>query len=257
MGHLAGKSWQKHITMRLKVLISLLMVTVSLTLPLPDAEAEARAQDPSMIMLNSMTLLPLLLAGAAFAKGYLFGNIKNLKSSHYGGYGHRLGHPYGYGGQYGYGRRVSVDGAEYTPPGVYGGEYTTSKDNTQLATSDQYEEYSNTNQHNTDYPTTLQALQYSPYQFNNYGYWEACIIGSILWEWFQQKILKRIFLFNTGGNYQTLKKCFCPTFWNLVGDKLKIFFLSLIHQKILQTCFDVMIDIFCCLKMLIAIYDVI
>ena len=150
-------------------------------MPVPEADADARAQDPSMIMLNSMTLLPLLLAGAAFAKvgqhfhgycdiwqwffcqGYLFGNIKNLKSGQYGGYGHRLGHPYGYG-QYGYGRRISVEGGEYSQPGVYGGEYTTSKENTELPTNDQFEEYSNNNQqYNTDY----QPLQYSPY----YGYW--------------------------------------------------------------------------------------
>ena len=98
-----------------------------------------------------------------FLQGYLFGNIKNLKSGQYGGYGHRLGHPYGYG-QYGYGRRISVEGGEYSQPGVYGGEYTTSKENTELPTSDQYEEYSNNNQqYNTDY----QPLQYSPY----YGYW--------------------------------------------------------------------------------------
>jgi len=148
--------------MRLKAVISLVVVPLVLSVPVPEADADARAQDPSMIMLNSMTLLPLLLAGAAFAKGYLFGNIKNLKSGQYGGYGHRLGHPYGYG-QYGYGRRISVEGGEYSQPGVYGGEYTTSKENTELPTSDQYEEYSNNNQqYNTDY----QPLQYSPY----YGY---------------------------------------------------------------------------------------
>jgi len=174
--------------MRLRVLISIFLAPICLSVPIPDAEPEARAQDPSMLMLNSMTLLPLLLAGAAFAKGYLFGNIKNLKSAgQYGGYGHRLGNPYGYA-QHGYGRRISVEGpnlsgsfgGEYTPPGIYGGDYTSSQGTTEFTPSDTYEEYNtpqqaaeytDAHQHqNTDYPSTLQALHYSPYQFHNYGY---------------------------------------------------------------------------------------
>merc|ERR1711874_33621 len=160
MGHGFGKAREKDISMRLKALIAFSVVPLCLSVPIPEAEAEARAQDPSMLMLNSMTLLPLLLAGAAFAKGYLFGNIKNLKSSQYGGYGHRLGHPYGYA-QYGYGRRISA--GEYTPPGIYGGEYTTSQSTTEFTPSDPYQEYSDTNTHHS-------SFQYSPYQYNNYGY---------------------------------------------------------------------------------------
>ena len=123
-------------------------------------------------------------------QGYLFGNLKNLKSTHqYGGYGHRLGNPYGYA-QHGYGRRISIEepnltgsyAAEYTPPGIYGGEYTT--ETTEFTPSDPYEEYKNTQQsveysedlfeahphQNTEYANNLHALQYNPYQYQNYGY---------------------------------------------------------------------------------------
>jgi len=186
--------------MRLKLAVSIFLLPLCLSIPIPDAEAEARAQDPGMIMLNSMTLMPLLLAGAAFAKGYLFGNLKNLKSkSHYGGYGHRLGHPYDYA-QYGYGRRISVEdpnvqghyGSQYTPPGLYGGDYTTNHETTEYTPVDPYgAEYTNGQQSveysndqvgteytsgsnyspphpDTQYSNNPHVIQYNPY--HNYGY---------------------------------------------------------------------------------------
>ena len=63
------------------------------SLPTPEAEAEARAHG-GLITLDTTYLLPLLLAGAAFAKGYLFGNLKSYNQAGYGGYGQRLANDY-------------------------------------------------------------------------------------------------------------------------------------------------------------------
>ena len=63
------------------------------SLPTPEAEAEARAHG-GLITLDTTYLLPLLLAGAAFAKGYLFANLKSYNQAGYGGYGQRLANDY-------------------------------------------------------------------------------------------------------------------------------------------------------------------
>merc|ERR1712228_1051837 len=76
----------------------LLMVCFAFTAPVP--EPQNGRQTAGLVTLNTMTLMPLLLAGAAFAKGYLIGNLKHRKvSSGHGGYGPPLGYNrlgYGY-----------------------------------------------------------------------------------------------------------------------------------------------------------------
>ena len=63
------------------------------SLPAAEAEAEGRAHG-GLITLDTTYLLPLLLAGAAFAKGYLFANLKSYNQAGYGGYGQRSAFDY-------------------------------------------------------------------------------------------------------------------------------------------------------------------
>ena len=66
------------------------LLPVLFSLPASEAEAEARAH-AGLITLDTSYLLPLLLAGAAFAKGYLFANLKSYNQAGYNsyrGYGH-------------------------------------------------------------------------------------------------------------------------------------------------------------------------
>ena len=60
----------------LLVFLSASLPPVLFSLPTPEAEAEGRAHG-GLITLDTAYLLPLLLAGAAFAKGYLFANLKS------------------------------------------------------------------------------------------------------------------------------------------------------------------------------------
>ena len=72
------------------------LLPVLFSLPAPEAEAEARAHG-GLITLDTSYLLPLLLAGAAFAKGYLFANLKSYHqagNSYRGGYGQRLAYDF-------------------------------------------------------------------------------------------------------------------------------------------------------------------
>merc|ERR1712203_296442 len=82
----------------LEVFSLLLLVSIALTAPAP--APQNGGQTAGLVTLNTMTLMPLLLAGAAFAKGYLIGNLKHRKvSSGHGGYGPPLGYNrvgYGY-----------------------------------------------------------------------------------------------------------------------------------------------------------------
>merc|ERR1712180_235300 len=63
-------------------LVCLLLISLAVSQPLP----EPHDQTDGLVALNTMTLVPLLLAGAAFAKGYLIGNIEQRQSRSYGGY---------------------------------------------------------------------------------------------------------------------------------------------------------------------------
>ena len=105
----------------------------------------------------------------------MFGNLKHLKSNnHYGGYGHRLGHPYGYDyGQYGYGRRISVD-THSTP--VYGHREDYTDIAVEHSNTVQSQEYRD-NQYSTEHDTQDQEIQYLDNQYStgystyhNYGY---------------------------------------------------------------------------------------
>merc|ERR1712189_123604 len=86
--------------MRLLDAFGLLLLLASLVLTAPAPAPQNGGQTAGLVTLNTMTLMPLLLAGAAFAKGYLIGNLKHRKvSSGYGGYGPPLGYNrvgYGY-----------------------------------------------------------------------------------------------------------------------------------------------------------------
>merc|ERR1711994_249340 len=86
--------------MRLLETFSLVLLPASLVLTAPAPAPQNGGQTAGLVTLNTMTLMPLLLAGAAFAKGYLIGNLKHRKvSSGHGGYGPPLGYNrlgYGY-----------------------------------------------------------------------------------------------------------------------------------------------------------------
>merc|ERR1711953_1188510 len=99
----SGKDFSEEIASAMRLLEAvglglLLMVSFVLTAPAP--EPQNGRQTAGLVTLNTMTLMPLLLAGAAFAKGYLIGNLKHRKvSSGHGGYGPPLGYNrlgYGY-----------------------------------------------------------------------------------------------------------------------------------------------------------------
>ena len=79
----------------LVVLLSACLPPLSFSLPAPGTESEARAHG-GLIALDTNYILPLLLAGAAFAKGYLFANLKSYHQVGYGGYGKRLAYDYYY-----------------------------------------------------------------------------------------------------------------------------------------------------------------
>ena len=93
----------------------------------------------------------------------MFGNLKNLKSNYqYGGYGHRLGSPYGYSqyGQYGYGRRISIEEPS-TEDYSNKDSFYASEDNVDFTPSDSYE------------PTVSlrdNVLPYNPYNYPSFGY---------------------------------------------------------------------------------------
>ena len=95
--------------MLLVFLCASLLPPVLFSLPTPEAEPEARAHG-GLITLDTTILLPLLLAGAAFAKGYLFANLKSYHQAGYGGYGKRLAHDYHYHHHPNHARRVSPAG---------------------------------------------------------------------------------------------------------------------------------------------------
>merc|ERR1711936_295065 len=102
---------KKTSNMQLKFLLlsASCLLSLSLALPRPKAKAEARAYTGGLISLDSPYILPLLLAGAAFAKGYLFGNLKRSSSLNSVGYGYErsFGYPYGFNGYYG--RRIGSE----------------------------------------------------------------------------------------------------------------------------------------------------
>merc|ERR1712243_341209 len=119
MGTQSGSSdW---IEMRVpQAVLSILLVPLSQCVPVPKPQnggtSSMSAQTAGLVSLNAMTLVPLLLAGAAFAKGYLVGNIAQRKSRSYGGYGgyggyHRVGYSPHYQPSYSdyHHRRVDVD----------------------------------------------------------------------------------------------------------------------------------------------------
>merc|ERR1712243_140652 len=119
MGTQSGSSdW---IEMRVpQAVLSILLVPLSQCVPVPKPQnggtSSMSAQTAGLVSLNAMTLVPLLLAGAAFAKGYLVGNIAQRKSRSYGGYGgyggyHRGGYSPHYQPSYSdyHHRRVDVD----------------------------------------------------------------------------------------------------------------------------------------------------
>merc|ERR1711994_1082552 len=115
--------------MRLLETFSLVLLPASLVLTAPAPAPQNGGQTAGLVTLNTMTLMPLLLAGAAFAKGYLIGNLKHRKvSSGHGGYGPPLGYNrvgYGYPSyhQDPYPHR-RVDDAEAEQPTVGGGVET-------------------------------------------------------------------------------------------------------------------------------------
>merc|ERR1712243_315854 len=135
MGTQSGSSdW---IEMRVpQAVLSILLVPLSQCVPVPKPQnggtSSMSAQTAGLVSLNAMTLVPLLLAGAAFAKGYLVGNIAQRKSRSYGGYGgyggyHRVGYSSHYQPSYSdyHHRRVDVD-TQYPED-----EYQTTSESTQ------------------------------------------------------------------------------------------------------------------------------
>ena len=50
------------------MLVILLILPMIITLPTPEAESEGRANTNGLIQIDQSYILPLLLAGAAFAK---------------------------------------------------------------------------------------------------------------------------------------------------------------------------------------------
>merc|ERR1712014_34514 len=139
--------------MRLLEIFSFLLLA-SLVLTAPAPAPQNGGQTAGLVTLNTMTLMPLLLAGAAFAKGYLIGNLKHRKvSSGHGGYGPPLGYNrvgYGYPSyhQAGYHQdpypRRRVDDAVAEQPTAGGGVETLQQQyqRTNNQYQDQYQETS-------------------------------------------------------------------------------------------------------------------
>merc|ERR1711941_143627 len=111
---------------KLLLLTASCLLSLGLGLALPDPEGDARAYTGGLISLDSPYILPLLLAGAAFAKGYLFGNLKKSSSLNNFGYGYErsFGYPYGFNGYYG--RRI---GSEKASSSYYGTSFQPSEEN--------------------------------------------------------------------------------------------------------------------------------
>merc|ERR1712186_185403 len=118
MGNTKTSTSSHALAMNMKVFALSCLVPLLAGLPTPEAESEGRGY-PGLIQLDTNYVLPLLLAGAAFAKGNVFSNYG------YGYHERSYGYPYGYYGYYG--RRLGSDSTGHYADSAPSGEGASSQ----------------------------------------------------------------------------------------------------------------------------------